>query len=283
MIDSAHGSTRRRRRPRAAPNRVRLSRRCAFTLIELLTVISIITLLISLLLPSLVNARKRGRITKCQSNLRELARATLTYTQQNRDFFPLVKDCVGNTCLFWNGHQYFGWDGQIQNSHGRPWVRAVNSELALPLTGGEPGSAKIAQCPDDEGAVGQVGRSGALYELLGTSYPINPILVQGAYAEWKYRSADLTLSQVLQAARTVLVFDHPAFGLTYDGIWTGIRPGWHDQRQPAAAVAFIDGHADYLTGRCTLHESQWYAEATGPEFVRQLRQKVNWSVLPGCE
>lgn len=47
-------------------------RRCAFTLVELLVVISIVALLLALLLPALRNARDVARKTACLSNERQL-------------------------------------------------------------------------------------------------------------------------------------------------------------------------------------------------------------------
>ncbi|RIK66293.1 MAG: hypothetical protein DCC65_09980 [Planctomycetota bacterium] len=254
-----------------------------FTLIELLVVLAIISILIAILLPSLSGARNRSRITKCQSNLRELAGATLRYIGQQDDRFPVNADCTNGNCVYWNGHQYFGWNGRLPNPNGNQWIRYLNRELGLELQEQTSDNARLAECPSDDGAPGQTGLTDRLFDALGTSYPLNPILCQGRYSDWKYRGTDLNLSQIIQPSQKVLVADHVAFGLTYDGFWTGIRPGWHDRIRPAAVVGFIDGHADYVVGRCGLREWQWYGEASGAGFIRDLPRKVHWEVLEGCE
>jgi prepilin-type N-terminal cleavage/methylation domain-containing protein len=258
-------------------------RRPAFTLIELLVVMSIISILISILLPSLSGARTRARITKCQANLREIDNATLRYVSAYNDIFPVVSDCSGGDCVYENGHQYYGWNGKLLNAAGNIWNRPINRELGLELMEPAPSIVKIAECPADGGAPGQTGTSDSVFMALGTSYPLNPILCQGKYSDWKYRKTDINLSQINQPSMKVLVGDHVAFGMTYDGYWTGIRPGWHDRYRPAAVVGYCDGHAEYVAGATRLREWQWYGEASGHSFVKALTQKVNWTVLPGCE
>lgn len=262
---------------------VQASREAGFTLVELLTVMSIISILLSILLPSLSGARNQSRITKCRANLRELAAATLRYASQNDDFFPVAADCSTGSCVFWNGHQYFGWNGRRKNPVGNVWIRPINSELGLEPAPPNSGGARIAECPSDAGAEGETGKTDPLFEVLGTSYAMNPILCQGQFDDWRYRDTGVTSSQVLQGSRKVLAFDHIAFGLTFDEYWTAIRPGWHDKTRPAAVVAFIDGHVEYPKGPCALWEWQWYPEASGPDFPRNLTQKIHWTVLPGCD
>ncbi len=65
------------------------ARKTAFTLVELLVVISIIALLIAILLPSLKKARDQTKKVACASNVRSLTQATLTYAVENKDFVPL--------------------------------------------------------------------------------------------------------------------------------------------------------------------------------------------------
>ncbi len=64
----------------------------AFTLIELLVVIAIISLLVSILLPSLSRARDLARSVVCASNLRQLGIGFATYTSENDGVFPTSGD-----------------------------------------------------------------------------------------------------------------------------------------------------------------------------------------------
>jgi prepilin-type processing-associated H-X9-DG protein/prepilin-type N-terminal cleavage/methylation domain-containing protein len=60
----------------------------AFTLLELLVVIAIISILASLLLPSLVRAKQRANQIKCVNHLKQLELALTMYADENEGQFP---------------------------------------------------------------------------------------------------------------------------------------------------------------------------------------------------
>ncbi|AHF90413.1 N-terminal cleavage protein [Opitutaceae bacterium TAV5] len=64
------------------------SRRGAFTLIELLTVITIIGILAAILVPTVASVRRAANRVACASNLRQLGVAIAAYTIENKDLLP---------------------------------------------------------------------------------------------------------------------------------------------------------------------------------------------------
>jgi len=63
-------------------------RRRAFTLVELLVVIGIISVLIAMLLPTLGKAREQAKKVSCASNMRQVGQAIFMYANDNKGFTP---------------------------------------------------------------------------------------------------------------------------------------------------------------------------------------------------
>lgn len=69
----------------------------AFSLVELLVVISIIAMLLAILLPSLGRARRQGKRVVCLSNVRQMHIAAITYSQSYDGYFPIAQYSDENT------------------------------------------------------------------------------------------------------------------------------------------------------------------------------------------
>jgi prepilin-type N-terminal cleavage/methylation domain-containing protein len=66
-----------------------LSRRRAFTLVELLVVIGIIAVMVAILLPAVMNAREHARRVRCAANLHNIAAAVRVYAEESRGRLPV--------------------------------------------------------------------------------------------------------------------------------------------------------------------------------------------------
>ncbi|NLW86444.1 MAG: type II secretion system protein [Planctomycetes bacterium] len=69
----------------------------AFTLIELLVVIAIISLLVSVLMPSLAGARDLAKAAVCMTQQKQIGLGLFAYLEDNDQFFPSVNITVGET------------------------------------------------------------------------------------------------------------------------------------------------------------------------------------------
>jgi len=68
----------------------------AFTLVELLVVIGILTLLIAILIPALARARAMSLQTVCLSNMRQMGSAIQMYVGESNQIMPASTDPVAN-------------------------------------------------------------------------------------------------------------------------------------------------------------------------------------------
>ena len=108
----------------------RVPRFSGFTLVELLVVVSIIALLISILLPSLRNAREQAKITVCLANLSGLGKASLTYSadDSSEHLIPVpateaLPDAPG--AFEWGGKSGIGQPTQATDVTTSLWGTAV--------------------------------------------------------------------------------------------------------------------------------------------------------------
>lgn len=77
--------------------------RKGFTLVELLTVITIVAVLAAILFPMYLTAKKSARRSQCQSNLRQIGQAFESYTSDYNGCYPNL-----NSKCLWMG-RYWRW------------------------------------------------------------------------------------------------------------------------------------------------------------------------------
>lgn len=180
-----------------------MTRRHAFTLVELLTVIAILALLAAILLPVFASARGKARETTCLSNLRQIGLATLQYAEDYDDRFPLGGDAI-------DLHAPTAWVGSTYE----PIVRQLKPlpEVLNPYTK----SKDIWHCPADTG-----------YELGGRS--------ENTPFDTRPSSFDKYGNSYCYNTNFVL-HDNPVAGLR---AWNRYEP--HEERGPSQMIVFYDG------------------------------------------
>jgi prepilin-type N-terminal cleavage/methylation domain-containing protein len=86
-----------------------MTRRRAFTLVELLVVIGIIAILISILLPTIARARAAARVVECGSNLRQVGIGLTRYFNDYKHLPVRVDEYGGFFIAMTNPHVFRAW------------------------------------------------------------------------------------------------------------------------------------------------------------------------------
>jgi prepilin-type N-terminal cleavage/methylation domain-containing protein len=97
-----------------------------FTLVELLTVITIIAMLAGMISPSLQRVRAKAETTACQSNLRQIGTAVWLYVPDNGNKFPSINN---------------PWGSQVFTNEGATNLLGALGPYGL--------TAKVLACPAD--------------------------------------------------------------------------------------------------------------------------------------
>jgi prepilin-type processing-associated H-X9-DG protein/prepilin-type N-terminal cleavage/methylation domain-containing protein len=240
-------------RPRKHATRAALSKRTAFTLLELLAVISIVAILGSLLLPSISAAKGYAGAAHCKNNLRQLQLAFLTYSHDNNGWLVpnksrdagLIQRSVPSSWVLGNAK----WDSSPTN---------IDEGLLWP----DARSRGIYHCPTDASDVKNQRaatvrlRSYSLDGWLGTDFA-GKGMKGSTDTDSRFKSR---LESIRRPAQTFGFIDENSesiddgFFLLYDPVhWSEADPlpeyrTWFelpsDRHNQGCNLSFLDGHVD---------------------------------------
>lgn len=243
-----------------------------FTLVELLVVISIITVLISILLPSLAKARASAEAVSCASQLRQIGMAMSMYRNDNNDWLvpfargwtgswadgpagggnyvprwfnylqPYTKSYAVFNCTTMSANSRLGQDG---------WATAVansDKQYASWNVAGRAASGAICNYGFNSGTMGKCEDP---YKSYGFGAAPNP---KFAYQVKKYTMLE-NICQGGQVDPTqVMVATDGVYEATVNSAYNGTNQ-WYTMQAPwryvhsgsTVNVVFIDGHAEART------------------------------------
>jgi prepilin-type N-terminal cleavage/methylation domain-containing protein/prepilin-type processing-associated H-X9-DG protein len=208
-----------------------MDRHKGFTLIELLVVIAIIALLLSVLIPSLKNAREMGKRAVCLSNLEQLSMAWILYADDND----------GNLCNPWAGEWHNGSPSREScwvyspredlDADESVVIKAIEAGMLFPYIG----SIRLYKCP-----------TGEKYEEV--TYSIQLTMNGDLYCCIEESMVNRKLSQLRTTGSRLVFLDegkwpHSPWGLH------ATHMTWWDQptirHSDGTNWGFADGHAEY--------------------------------------
>lgn len=234
--------------------------RPAFSLIEVLVVIAIISVLLAITLPALASARESARAVRCAANLSQIGVGMTMHLADHKDWLPQVRaDFAGNIYpppqASTIGSLFAGKKGALPiygidrlGADARPLNRYLGSY-------GPDDEVEICQDPSDQGTTDpglaylqqQLGLNldtSNMYDLVGTSYNLNDHAletIQGADAYPTLIPKDGgRMPDVQNPSRTWLVGDQPIYNFEDAGD-RGQR--WHNNKV-IASLLYVDMHAD---------------------------------------
>lgn len=263
-------------------NRERIRACSGFTLIELLVVVAIIALLISILLPSLKDAREQAKVAKCLANYRQLMTASTQYFLEYNDNFPFITRSGGS----WIGICSWSYGGKTPDDYWRTqndgifFIPVEERPFNVYLLGSgvqrdtyinnqlvKRTEIPVLQCPSDRYTnmrglddPSKAHMAIATYDDIGTSYHYNlaalvntnidPWGPPGNQGEnWKVIGRALVKECLARHSSTYVMFleDPMDYGLPRpeDGKPVGTLEVGNHGRLARNSVGFLDGHAEY--------------------------------------
>lgn len=202
-----------------------------FTLIELLSVIAIIVLLLSILLPSLSKAKGTAQLAKCTSNLKQIYIGLGTYSNDYNAWYP----------SHWlpytpSGVTHSIWTSMLTD------MGYTSGALLKTKPYGFVNISSIYYCPSDRltAATNYKGRS-----LGFSSYGLNDSWESPSYGAcgWQWNQSVFVNSGILARHKTKVMVAEADASITNNGEALVRKNNFSATHNNSGALIFTDGHA----------------------------------------
>ena len=218
---------------------------CAFTLIELLTVIAVIGVLAAILIPVVGSVRESARAAQCASNLRQITTATLLLAYEDKGRFPGVGIIPGtggasaswqdvmNTLAF--SKSTLGGRGLVQRYGQEP----VSGSLYCPSMQAWGASNRVPRAYTRNSYVHEVTTVGTVNGI----EDYKPGLLLSRFADHSRRVLFLESEDSRDTCRQTEPFNEVALGNNPSfPPWSGNAGVFAFRHRGRMNVAFMDGH-----------------------------------------
>jgi prepilin-type processing-associated H-X9-DG protein/prepilin-type N-terminal cleavage/methylation domain-containing protein len=294
------------------PSPIKLQHARAFTLIEILVVITIIAVLIGLLLPAVQGAREAARRAQCSNNLRQIGLAMHNYHSAQDTFPPAYITTVVNNPASPETGPGWGWGVMILNGlEQRPLYNAANFSLQIT----DPGSITVRTailsvylCPSNVGN-GPVTVRNPAGTVLSTDLSAGQYVASAGQLEPDeypdsnngvfYRNSRNGIRDIMDGSSTTLMAGERSRNVA-DATWVGAistarlctNPKWQVQECGPASVMVLSHTGSLATGtiyvpnsKSSMVDDYWSLHPGGCNFlfcdgsVRFVKESVNPSIF----
>lgn len=253
-----------RRRPGKVVHGMRSRNRSGFTLIELLVVIAIIAILAAILFPVYTRAKDRAKQSTCKSNMKQIATAYQSYTDNWGGAFP-DQSSVG-----------FPYTSPYTNDLGASWIQGFAHRYRTDDGGGPAGLAVtlrpyvpnlgVFKCPS-EWRTRPPDSSGWLSYTAGSSYYVKHALC--FYANLMMRP--VRLAEIKAPGKTTLMYEEQWHNVDQRPFLWDVA-SYPDEAPPKRVQAiFLDCHVGYIDvpfHPTSGYDPNWYFyEGTGSSWA----------------
>ena len=211
-------------------NKGRTTVRQLFTLIELLVVIAIISILASLLLPSLSKAKEMAKSSSCKSNMRQIGILLFSY-EADCDRLPAAWTQTGTFSLDGYTYSYSTWTAKLMIAGLTPSVYGY-------YWGPGASNSKLFKCPSNEIITNypHYGMNDILAKMMGVDDTANhqswceTFIIRGKISKPSER---LLLGESCDYAR----IEGPSYVDAPNGF------AWYPHSGTRMSILYVDGHA----------------------------------------